>query len=294
LKLHTNGVESQAYESADKDTWAGATFTESELRELARELGARLVSVYGAGTIYCWTTIRKPLASPRQRARANPKIEFHARSDDAAIKTIPSGGDEAWLSLVVTGLDREVVDANNLKVVIADRVVTPRYVGRIRPHFENELNKCFGSSLDHLTYIEAGVPAGVGSGGVRVRIKLDSGETSSPYAIEFGEPQPVAPIIVTVRNGADYGTDIHARGPKSSLRLFVEGLDETANCDNVRVKVGARTLVPTFAGFVTDIAGYQVDAQLPPEVEAGLTNLAITFNGLASKTVPLKIEISAE
>src|SRR5262245_57491261 len=41
LKFHANGVESQIYESTGKDTWAGATFTEGEMRALARELGAQ-------------------------------------------------------------------------------------------------------------------------------------------------------------------------------------------------------------------------------------------------------------
>ncbi|MCI0524974.1 MAG: hypothetical protein L0Y75_06890, partial [Acidobacteria bacterium] len=193
-----------------------------------------------------------------------------------------------WLSLIVTGLDREVVDANNLKVVINDRTVTPRYVGRVRPHFEAELNKRFGPSLDHLIYVEVGVPAGVAGGMAWAQIKLDSGETSQPFDFPTKEAKP-APIIVTVRNGADYGTDIHARGPKSSLRLFVEGLDETANCDNVRVKAGERIIIPTFAGFVTDIAGYRVDAELPDGIEAGHTTLSLLFNGVASEAVSVEV-----
>lgn len=294
LKLHTNGVESEAYESAEKDTWAGATFTEVEMRELARELGAQLISIYGAGTIYCWTMMRKPMAaSSRPEIAAGPRIEFYARSDDATIKTIPTAGNDAWLSLIASGLDRETVDANSLRVEINDQCVTPRYVGRIRPHFEEEMGRHFKSTLDRFVYIEAGIPAGIASGTARVRIKLVSGEASPLFDVQMDEARPVAPIIVTVRNGDDYGTDIHARGPKSSLRLFVEGLNETANCDNVRVKVGSRLLVPAFAGFVTDIAGYRVDAQLPPDVEPGLTNLAIIFNSIASEVVPLEIKVSA-
>ncbi|MCI0524232.1 MAG: methyltransferase domain-containing protein [Acidobacteria bacterium] len=289
LKLHTNGVEAASYAEKEKDTWAGATFTESEVRSLARELGAQLISVYGAGTIYCWTTMRKPSAgSNARRAMAEPKIEFHARSDDATIKTIPTGGDNAWLSLIVTGLDREVVDANNLKVIINDRTVTPRYAGSVRPHFEAELGKRFGSSLDHLTYVEVGVPAGIAGGTAWAQIRLDSGEASQPFDFPTKEAKP-APIIVTVRNGADYGTDIHTRGPKSSLRLFVEGLDETANCDNVRVKAGERIIIPTFAGFVTDIAGYRVDAELPEGIEPGRTTLSLLFNSVISEAVPVEI-----
>ncbi len=294
LRLHTNGVESGVYESADKDTWAGAAFTESEMRDLARELGAQLISVYGAGTIYCWTTMRKPMAgSAHSRIiadpRADPRIEFYARADDAAIKTIPTGGNDAWLSLAVSGLNREAVDANNLKVEMDDRIVTPRYVGRIRPHFEKELGKRFGDSLHHLIYIELGIPVGIQSRSAQVRVKLESGEVSPSFEVLMEESRPVAPIIVTVRNAGDYGTDIHARGPKSRLQLFVEGLNETANCGNVRVKAGQHVVTPSFVGYVTEIAGYRVDAQLPEEIGAGRTSLELIFNDVASE--PVQIEV---
>ncbi|MGE0128552.1 MAG: methyltransferase domain-containing protein [Blastocatellales bacterium] len=293
LRLHTNGVESRDYEAADKDTWAGVTFTEGEMREMARELGAQLISVYGAGTMYCWTTMRKPITANR-RAKANPKIEFHARSDNATIKTIPTGGSDAWLSLVVSGLDHEAVDANNLKTWINDQMATPRYVGRVRPHFEKELTNCFGPSLDPLTYVETAIPAGVSSGAANARIELDAGAASPPYEIELEEPKPLAPVIVTVRNGDDYGTDIHARGPKSSLRLFVEGLDETATRDNVQVKAGSQIITPAFVGFVADIAGYRIDAELPASVDPGRISLALSFNGVESEPVFVEIKAAEE
>ncbi len=291
IRLHTNGVESEAYESADKDTWAGATFTENEMRDLTRELGAQLISVYGAGTIYCWTMMRKPVARPAGLLKpGDPRIEFYGRADDATIRTIPTGGNDAWLSLVVSGLDREAIDANCMMVEINTRIVTPRYVGRVRPHFEEELGKHFGDSLDHLIYIELGIPPGSVSGTAHAQIKLASGETSSSFEIPMEGPQPIAPIIVTVRNGDDYGTDIHVRGPKSGLRLFVEGLNENANCENVRVKLGEHVVTPSFAGYVTDIAGYLVDAQLPEGIEVGRTNLELSFDGVTSE--PVQIEIS--
>ena len=73
------------------------------------------------------------------------------------------------------------------------------------------------------------------------------------------------------------------------LRLFVDGLDEAANCDNVRVRVGEHLLRPGFVGFVTDIAGYQVEAQLPADIAPGLTTLALLFHDVASVSAPLEI-----
>jgi len=292
LRVHTNGVEAQSYAEAEKNTWAGATFTEAEIRQLARELGAQLVGVYGANTMFCWTMMRKP----KKRRRAGPRIprvEFHGRADDAKIKTIPVGGDEAWLSLVTSRLDRESVDANNVKVSFGSQAVTPRYVGRVRPHFESEVAERVPLPLDSLVYIEAATPPGMASGPARVRVLCMNsgfGALSSDYNIELVEAKPAMPKIVTVRNGYDYQTDIYASGPKSLLRLFVEGLDEMANCDNVKIKVGEWLISPTFVGFVTDIAGYQVDAQLPEGIAPGAATIELLFRGVASDAFAVELK----
>jgi ubiquinone/menaquinone biosynthesis C-methylase UbiE len=288
LKLHTNGVEAVEYEALEKDTWAGATFSESEIRKLARDLGAQLVSIYGAGTGYCWTTLRKRIATSGVPA-IKPAIEFFARADDATIRRIPTGGDDAWLSLAATGLDGEWEDANNLLVEINGQPVLPRYVGRVRPHFEEALRQ-LNLSPEELTYIEAGIPAGTASGVAQVRIKLESGEVSPPVEAPMDAPQTAAPIIFTVRNAHDHGTDIHARGLKSMMLISVVGLDETASCDNVKVKVGDHTIRPSFVGFVTGIADYRVDAQLPDEIARGMTTLSISFGDVESALVNLEIK----
>lgn len=300
IRVHTNGVEARSYADAEKNTWSGATFTESELRQLAGELGAQLISIYGTDTMFCWTMMRKPAYgfSPTKEHEEGTKgnsvgsyrIEFHARADDPAIKNIPTGGDNARLSLVVRGLDRETVDANNLKVSFNGKAILPRYVGRPRPHFEDELRKQFGSDFDQLTYIEARIPVGLTSGNVVVKVVPDGGIASLDYEVELIEARPNAPKIVTVRNGHDYQTEIHTSGPKSLLRLFVEGLDESADCANTKIKVGEHLISPTFVGFVTDIAGYQVDAQLPDGIEAGETLLHLIFNGEASEAVAIEVK----
>lgn len=234
-----------------------------------------------------------PTKTHEEDTKKNCRIEFHARADNSAIRTIPTGGDEAWLSLVVSGLDRESVDANNLKVSLGGKAITPRYVGRPRPHFDEELRRQFGQSFDQLTYIEARIPKETTSGKVIVEVQLESGEASPGYEVELIDAKPAAPKIVTVRNGFDYQAEIHASGPKSLLRLFVEGLTEAASGDNVNVKVGEHLISPTFVGFVTDIASYQVDAQLPAGIETGATTLVLMFNNVASEAVAIEIKPQA-
>ncbi|MDQ3012175.1 MAG: class I SAM-dependent methyltransferase [Acidobacteriota bacterium] len=289
LRVHTNGVEAQGYAEAEKDTWAGATFIEAETRQLAHDLGAQLISVYGADTMFCWTMMRKPKGAPYRLSLMKPQIEFHARADNATIKLVPTGGNDAWLSLIVAGLDREAVDANSLWVRINNQIIKPRYAGRLRPHFEDAVAQA-GLAVDQLIYIESAIPAGTVTGKTSVKVQCVSGEVSPAYEIELIEARPTAPKIVTVRNGSDYQTEIRASGPKSLLRLFVEGLNDSANCDNVKVKVGEWFISPTSVGFVTDVAGYQVDAQLPDENLSGATTLELLFNGVASEAFGIEIK----
>ena len=284
LKLHTNGVEAAEYEALEKDTWAGATFTERELRTLARELGAQLVSIYGGGTGYCWATLRKRIARPPLSASA-PRIEVAARADRPELRVVPTGGDDAWLALVATGLDPEIVDANNLQVEIAGRVATPRYVGRVRPHFAQAVAALPGDLL----YIEAGIPAGTASGRAAVRILPPVGAASPAIEVELAEPRPTAPIIFTVRNAHDAGTDLHARGPKSRIQISAVGLDPTASRENVRVLLDDRELVPDFVGFVTEIADYRVDLQLPADLAPGPTSLRLRFGPVESPAISVQI-----
>ncbi|MFN0087255.1 MAG: methyltransferase domain-containing protein [Blastocatellia bacterium] len=288
IKLHTNGVEAVEYDALEKDTWAGATFSEREMRALARELGAQLVSVYGGGTGYCWTTLRKRIARPA-RLFEQPRIHFHARADNAAVNLIPKGGDEAWLALAVSGLDSEWVDANTLKVEYGGRPVTPRYAGRVRPHFEAALRRAVSESPEEMTYIEAGVPAEASPGIVPVRIVTERGAASPTVEIELLDARPAAPIIFTVRNAHDFGTDLHSRGPKSHLQISAVGLDPAANCGNVRVLLGDRELVPSFVGFVADIADYRVDVQVPADLPPGRVPLGLRFRLVESPEVMLEI-----
>lgn len=289
LKLHTNGVESSDYEAIPKDTWAGATFSETEIRELARRMNAQLISIYGAGTGYCWTTLRKPLAQSLSRPN-QPRILFAARADDPTIPAIPATGNEAWVSVVVSGLNRETVDANNLLVEFNGAAIVPRYAGRIRPHFEAETQRRVDLSVEDLFYVEAGVPAGTTPGQAVICLQLPDEIESNLIEVPIEAAARPAPIIFTVRNLADFGIDLYAEGPKSQIRISVVGLDETATVENVLVQIGDRRLRPDFVGFLTDVADYQVDVRLPAQIERGVASMRLIFDGIASDPVQVEIK----
>ncbi|MCI0525521.1 MAG: methyltransferase domain-containing protein [Acidobacteria bacterium] len=304
FKFQTNGVTAAAFEQAEKDTWAGASLPEAEIRRFARETGAQLISVFGGGTQYCWTTIRKistasgserrSLSRPVDRdtlatARGTePRIEFFGRTVDALNKTIPTEGDQASLTIIASGLDRELVDCNSASVVINDLAVAARYVGPIGRNFEGALESEFGAQLSHLTQIEIGVPQSVQTGVAKVRLQIGEVSVSNPIEIEFVSEQPI-PKIGTVMNARDNGTDIYARGEKSRVKILVEGLNETASVENVRVQVGERIVQPDGVSFHPGNAIYEVDAQLPEDVAPGSAELKIHFGGLQSTGAVINI-----
>jgi ubiquinone/menaquinone biosynthesis C-methylase UbiE len=307
LKFQTNGVTAPVFEQAEKDTWAGASFPEAEIRRFARKTGAQLISVFGGGTQYCWTTIRKisaasgrtiSTASGSERVSINgpdqgatlatargtdcqPRIEFFGRTVDALNKAIPTEGGQASLTIITSGLDRELVDCNSASVVINDLAVAARYVGPIGRNFEGALESEFGHQLSHLTQIEIGVPPAVETGVAKVRLQIDEASISVPIEIEFVSEQLI-PKIGAVMNARDYGTDIYARGEKSRLKILVEGLDETASVENVRVQIGERIIRPDGVSFHPGNAIYEVDAQLPEDVAPSSMELKIHFGGLQS------------
>lgn len=290
LRFHVNGVEIETYSVMEKDTWAGAAYTEKEIRSLARELNTQLISVYGGRTMFCWAMMRKPEAQPSDRSGIDePRIVYHARADQPLIQKVPAAGDDAWLSLVLTGIDRNRVDANNLRVVIDGQDVTPRYVGRVRPHFESRLREVIGGLPAHILYVEAGIPADAQPPSVTVRVRLESGLVSPDRIVEIEAPRQVSPKIVTVRNADDYGTDIACSGPKSHVRLFVEYLDPSAGCDNVGVRIGDLMVVPEYVGYDADIAGYRVDFKVPHKTDFGPATLELHFKDAVSEPVEIVI-----
>jgi hypothetical protein len=60
FKFQLQGSQNPYYVAAEKDTWQGVTFSEDEMRTLAREIGFEMLKSEGAGTQYYWHWWRKP------------------------------------------------------------------------------------------------------------------------------------------------------------------------------------------------------------------------------------------
>jgi ubiquinone/menaquinone biosynthesis C-methylase UbiE len=291
FKFQTNSIYTFGFEEIEKDTWVGASFTEPEIRRLAHEFGAQLISITSAGTRNCWTTLRKkPAQIPSSQARAHPCINFYSRTAAAQIKTIPTTGDQASLTVIASGLDCEQFDCNSVVIEIGDDAVLPSYLGPIGRHFVDVVRSETNEPLDRFTQIDIGVPAGMPSGIVPLRVRIGADSVSETISVEFEDPQPIIPRIFTIINAHDNSMDFYPRGERSKLRIMVEGLNEAADTGNVRVQIGERIVKPSRVVCLPGNRLYEVDAQLPDDIKPGSSELRIYFGNLQSPAATLEIK----
>jgi SAM-dependent methyltransferase len=296
LKFNVNGIGTLGFEEIAHDTWVGAPFPESELRGWAREAGARLICLQDAGTQECWVTLRKPAPDAGAAARQTTSsllIENFGHADDLNTKEIPIKGSDARLALIVSGLDCETRDCNSLAVEINGEEVLPCYVGPVKPQVAEALRRTAGGAPltpGQFAQVEARIPVGEMDELVAVRVKLDSRQASQPVTVALYVPQPTQPQIDRVVNRADEGSEVHARGPKSALTLYVAGLDVTADTGNIRVQVGPRIIKPGYVSATPREGVHRVDVQLPDDVTPGATELKLYFGNLESPTRSVVIE----
>jgi SAM-dependent methyltransferase len=280
FKFSVRSVMNDELMRIQKDTWIGASLSEEEIRELARDLGARLIGLNGGGTLYCWTLLRKPRRDVKRELRKPPippSINYIGRSDNMHIKEIPARGEQACVGLISTGLERDEVDINSLVIKLRDKDITPCYVG----------SSGDGSTPD--VQVNFRIPEDDPGGNASVRLQKIDGEASEAVTIKILPPRPVPPKIHYITNAVDEGLDVFTRGPKSIIRVLTEGLNNQSNSENVRVRVGGNILKPESIIFLPDGGFWRVTAHLPESIVSGETRLQVIFNGLESDVAPLLI-----
>ena len=286
LRFQTNSLTTFGFREIENDTWLGASFPESSIREFARENGVQLIGIAGSGTRDCWSTIRKLSDRDLQKAEAaKPRIEAYTGASGS--KLIPAYGDQASLTVIASGLIG-CADANNMVVEILGEHVWPTFVGPVRKSVLAGLDKSLAARAQELIQIDLDLPIACPAGKTEVRLRIGP-VTSDEVAIDLYEPQPVTPRISAVVNGSDFGKEIHARGEKSRLCVSVEGLDETADTGNVRLRVGSQIVKPSYVGRSGRSHLYQVIAQLPTNTQPGVTDLRLVFGNVESPKTSLTI-----
>ena len=282
MKFHTNSITLFDFEEMEKDTWLGASFPDTMIRQFAQSTGAQLIGIYGVGMKDCWTTVRKPEQKTDSSSIGQPFIEKSGRADNIEESSVPASGKGAAIALIVSGLVPEIVCCNSVSIEIGGAQLPARYAGPPKT-----------SEPEGLVQIEADIPIGTPGGPLSVSVVTAAGSSSKPVTVQFYEPQPVIPRIEEIGNALDSGSDVYAHGAKSVVRLTVQGLDRTADPGNVRVQIGERILRPAYVGVISGNGPanglHRVDAQLPGDIQPGTTDVRLYFGNLQSPTATLEV-----
>lgn len=258
LRFQTNAIARAEFDRVEKGTWVGAAFTEPEIRRFARERSARLISIFGAGTQYCWTTIRKSLFD-QPTVGENPGIVFLGNTYDSECSVIPCRGDKASLTLILTGI--EGADCNDLIVRIGDIDIAPRYVGPIGGNFRAAIDRQFGNNHSGFTQVEIGIPESVSPGNHPVSAIFRN--CSDTTEVAFSDPKLEIPVIRAIANAEDGGLDIHSTGPKSRVHILIDGVSEDSLDGEIEIEFGVQTVKPERAGFLPEKQLVELTTQLP-------------------------------
>jgi SAM-dependent methyltransferase len=293
LRFQTSSITAFDYEGLEKDTWTGASFPETEIRCFADENDAQLISLLGAGTQFCITTVRKHARAAgglRCYALATPEIVSFGRADAPEIKAIATEGDYNHLTLIVAGLNPVEIDANCLSVEINGQVAHPQYVGPLGENYRAALQSQFGSDLARLTQVNQQIPFGLAAGTTPICVRLRSGETTPAINVELYDPPPTIPKIMAFNSEHAEWIDEFTHGTDAVFRLLVEGLDLTADPGNVRVQIGERICKPLSIVYAPANALYIVRVALPANLPPSEYPVSLYFGNLQSPERSLRIK----
>jgi SAM-dependent methyltransferase len=275
-KFQTNGVSHSDFQQEPKDTWMGDAFGEEEIRQLARELGAQLISIKGAGSQYCWSILRKPAV--RTRTEQYPKIIDFAEEEQ---------GDGAVLVLFVQGLDREVADVNLVSLTLNGIMSRPCYVGPVRAQYHPSLASR-KEMIQSLTQIEVLRPTDYLKFNMEVEVVLSEG-TTAMVSIQLTTSISPLPRITLVANNHDGGLDIYEKGEKSRIRVFFNALKGGFTSANTIVVIDDLRIIPEQIRYLPQNGLYMLEAQLPPEITKGRKRLALCAGDLQTEAMDIMV-----
>ncbi len=288
FKFQTNGVTNCAYQSVHKDTWGGDVFPESEVRALAMELGAQLIRIVGTDTQYCWTILRKPVV-PIDCLAQFPRIEWQCLSDGHCSIEFRAGTESRHLTLLVSGLNHEIADANRLSVVIGPHVVAPYFVGPVRHAIAAKSTTALRVTPSALRQVDVVIPRDATPGLNRISIRISNGETSPAIDISIPQFGPVVPQIVLITNGTDGGIDIYSSAG-SKVRLFVDGLDSSHAPEEFKVMVEDRAIRPMSVQFVPSNGLHMLELLLPDGMAFGKLPIYFEIGNIRSPAQVITIK----
>jgi hypothetical protein len=106
--------------------------------------------------------------------------------------------------------------------------------------------------------------------------------------IEFLAPQPIPPRIHYASNDLDGGTDIHAHGEKSRIRVFVYDLDRRTDANSVGLLLDGEKIALKEVLYLPAAGFHALIAQLPSDITPGPHQISVEAVGLRS--LPISVE----
>jgi ubiquinone/menaquinone biosynthesis C-methylase UbiE len=252
FKFQTNGVANEAFRNQSKDTWTGEVFGEDLIRSLARQLGAQMMSISGNGTQYCWTLWRRSL---------KVDTEIRPQLSNLRLISVPKSSIEKpryrRQSLVISGVDINKLDVNNVTVKLGSTSIEPCYTGpalgyrKAVPQVQVDFN----------------IPIAEPAGSCSLTLLIENNVVSTSIPFEVPPLPPVVPRIELITNGKDGALDIETDGPKSHVRLFVDGISAWPDLEKLDVMVGRKCIKPDRISFVPGNSLHMVEftiIDIPP------------------------------
>jgi SAM-dependent methyltransferase len=288
FKFVTSGIHSEEFDQTPKDTWSGAPFPEVAIRQLAREIGAQLIGTYGDGTQYCWSLMRK-----RSLLEIKPASEIEilsiGRAEDLNNPNLTPRLGEAYLGIIVRGVDYETVDVTNLVVDLSGNNISPYYVGPTAVDPVAIIHQQPYSFDREQIQVSVRIPADEPSGEADLRIKLIDGVSSPPAEIYLPPAQTAKPAISFAINTVDNGTDIQARGPKSRMKVLFTHFGEGGLAEHALILFNDLLITPEENKYLSANGLWQTTLQLPQSVAPGPATLRVQIGEQIS--LPFAIDI---
>ncbi len=275
FKFLVNGITNTEFLAMEKDTWAGTSVLEDEIRTLSTGLGAQLVSLTGVGTQYCWVILRKPRVT-REAAGERPRAQILkiGRAEDLSANEVEGNG--KGIGIVVADLDPERCDANNVMVEFDDQLSRPFYVGPA-------VNWPPG-------LLRVSCPVADGALGRQgVRLILPDGTRTERAFVTIVAGLPEVPKIELITSEPQGSIEVFASGPASRIRVHTSQLGKDPSPENVSVIVDGRRLQPESVRFVPGNGIWLVTVAFPPGTRPGGTEVSVRY--LDRESAPVRLHI---
>ena len=135
------------------------------------------------------------------------------------------------------------------------------------------------------------LPPGLAAGWHEVRVRVQDSQPSNAMRIAVDLPLEPGPICIAgVRDGLTWVSNQISLTPGAVLSVWIEGLPENADRNNVRMYLGEARLELKYVAPAKSQEARQINATVPPETQSGTADLTVIVGEQRSAPVQLEIQ----